>query len=417
MRKPSVRVHLYAVLTLALAALIALSSYVPVTIAQEAPTVQPSPTGNGGSATWTVSDVSFTSQYPDGGQFTIRAESSAGPIKTATLFYRHNPSNRQRALGKFDAGTGLWTATGIDSGTPQWVAVEYWWSLTDEAGNNYVTDIMSNMYADTRREWAMTESEDIIVYWETQLPENMGDAIVQAMADRRQFYLENWGQLLPYKPRAVIFDGEQDAVINEWSRGSTIRRPGVAGSAATILGGFTRREYGAFIGIYRTTREDPVEFALSTVLHEVGHLYQYENGGFDTQGWFTEGNAEYMIGSRADRRRYLNRARAYAVTGEMPTLSDLGGREQYDVGFAFFIWFTEKYGEDSHLKLMQIVAQGGGTRKALERFTGMTFLDIETEFREWLGAPNGVPPTSVPEPTVSFFFPSPTFAPTRTPKP
>jgi hypothetical protein len=408
----------FAVTTVALAIMLALTGMpIPPVTAQEATTPQATPTVNGGDAVWTIGEVTFASDYPNGGTFTIQAESTGGAIKTATVFFRHNPSNRQRALGEFDSDNNRWVARGVPADTPQWVAIDYWWSLTDAAGNNYVTDIVNDVYSDTRREWNFAESEDIIVYWEMQLPPNMGDAIIEAMADRRQFYQDNWGQLLPYRPRAIIFDGEDDMVINEWRRGATIRRPGVGGGAATILGGFTTRAYGAFIGIYRQSREDPVEFAAETVLHEVGHLYQYENGGFDAQFWFQEGNAEFMVSMERSRRNYLRRAQSLAARGDLPPLAELGGREAYDVGFAFFVWFTEKYGPDSHLKLMQLVGQGMGTRRALERFTGVSFFEIETEFRTWLGAPDPLPPTPLPEPTIAFAFPSPTFAPTRTPRP
>ena len=45
----------------------------------------------------------------------------------------------------------------------------------------------------------------------------------------------------------------------------------------------------------------------------------------------------------------------------------------------------------------------------------MSFVDMETAFRTWLGATNPVAATPFPTPTL-FFPPTPTFAPTPTPR-
>ncbi|MBX3062109.1 MAG: hypothetical protein KF726_03985 [Anaerolineae bacterium] len=379
-------------------------------------TPQPSPTDNGGSAIWTVEDVIFNSQYPRGGRFTIKVNNSIAKIVSAQVIYQHNPAARQRANATFDADSGYWIARMPGSDLPQWVAVDYYWRLTDAAGNVYQTETINDAYTDTRREWRMAESEDIIVYWEDSLPEQMGDAVIEAMHERRQFYYDAWGKLLGYRPRAIIYDGDHPEVLEEWSYRNYTTEPG----ATTYLGGFTTREYGAFVGIYYASRESVRRFAYGTVLHEVGHLYQYENGGmgFSSAIWFIEGDAEYNSDHSSSLRRALQVARQLAASGDLPPLDEIGrtDRMAYDVGYAFFKWFTEKYGEGAHLELMQLVSRGIGVEKALERYTGMSFYEVETEFRDWLGAPNAALPTMMPTPTINFFA-SPTFVPTKTPKP
>ena len=383
-------------------------------IVQATATPRPRPVDNGGSATWEVKSQTFTSNYPVGGTFEIDVSSTGGKIVAALVQYQHNPSVRKRAEAHFNEASGTWNAGWDTGGTPQWVAVDHWWQLTDESGNVYLTDLVSDEYEDNTRQWKHLASEDIIVHWEATLPEETGQAIVDAMADRREFYYQNWGKLLTYTPRAIIYHG-YDAV-NEWAPGSDTRNPGIGGGVTTRLGGFTTEGYGAFTGIYLDFSDTPEEMAYGTVLHEIGHLYQYQNGGTFNETWFIEGDAEFM--SNYDNERYLERAREIAATGQLAALSNIGrsGREAYDVGYAFWYWFTEKYGADSHLRVWTLIGQGKPGKQASEEITGMTFLEMEVEFRIWLGAPNPVPATLRPTETI-FFFPSPTYKPTKTPAP
>jgi len=374
----------------------------------------PSPTGNGGTAEWAVEEQLFTTAYPKGGVFTTKASSSAGNIKSAILYYYHNQSRRQRLTATFDEANGVWVATWDGGRTPQWVGIWFWWQFTDEQGNTFQSEISYDEYQDPIHEWNRAESDDIIVYWEKSLPEEMGQEIIDAMALRRDFYYASWGRLLGYKPRAIIFDGY--ATAQDWSPGTGIPQPGIGGNISTVTGGFTRQEYGAFVGFFRSNRERPRSFALGTVLHEMGHLYQFQNGNFPQgQTWFTEGNAEYN--SLSNGPAMIRAAQAIAQSGNMLPLADVGvnGREAYDLGYAFWAWFLDQYGADKHLAIWQLVARGNSPQQAIEKIAGQPFIVVESTFREWLGAPNAkleVQPTAT-----LFSLPSPTLRPTATKRP
>lgn len=377
-------------------------------IQPQTPTPWPSPTNNGGSAQWTVAPHTFTSDYPHGGAFSVTASSSAGKITSALLLYYHNPSSRKRLSGTYDEASGTWRAVWDTGGFPPWVGVWHWWQLIDEAGNVYVTPIQEDEYADTFHKWNRLDSDDILVFWESTLPANTGEQTVAAMQAARVLYFEAWGTLLRYKPRAIIFDIRYPAAYDAWGNVEQARR----------LAGFVNSGYGAFVGIMRPNRENARSYAERVVLHEVAHLYQNQNGGMFDDVWFIEGNAELFVTGKAERERMLGVARRYARAGSLPPLSQLGrqGRVGYDVGFAFWLWFTEKFGIDAHREVWQRIGRGSPGLRAFEQVTGRTFVDLETEFRDWLGAPNAVPPTVAPTETF-VFFPSPTPYPTRTPKP
>ena len=379
-------------------------------------TPRPSPTGNGGTATWTIKSMTFKSEYPKGGTFTLEASSSGGDIKSATVFIQHQPSKRTRVIAKYDATSGTWIAKWSGQGTPQWVAVDYYWSLSDIQKNAYQTDLVDDIYADNTHPWKMRDSEDITVYWQATLTDGYADKIIEAMASQREFYRKNWGTLLKYKPRAVIYDGYD--VMAEWDQGAGTRNPGTGGQGSTIVVGRAYDNFGTFIGIARKNRSSPITMAYDIVLHEIGHLYQAQNGGIISSGqiWFFEGNAEYFNGYQAGLTNSLENARTLAKSGELPALLDIGrnGLIAYEVGYAFWKWLEVRFGDEMHLKVVQLCGKGVNWQKALEQATGMSFLALETEFRAWLGAPNAVPPTQMPEPTLQM-FPSPTFAPTKTP--
>lgn len=390
-----------------------------VALGSDAPTpTQPAtPEGNGGKATWTVSKMNFTSNYPTGFTFDIEAESTGGKITSATAFFRHSPeTSRVRAIGKpNEAGNGA-TAVVERIQVPQWVQVEYWWILTDEAGNSYETPRAFAEYEDNTRKWGRLESEDIVVFWEEGVPDEIGQMTVDAMKQMRDTFKRRWANPLGYVPRAIIYASYD--TWEEWSpRVGTVAS---SGGVSTRIAGRTDDTWAGTAQMY-FWEYGPEETAYNTVTHEVGHLYQYANGGATGDFWFFEGNATFFEVTGQDRM--LRRVRQMAADGTLPSLQAGGpsargafARDAYDIGFAFWVWLEETYGPDAHRLVWVLVDQGRGWKNALETVTNLSFIDMETTFRTWLGAANPVAPSPVPSPTL-FFFPSPTYEPTRTPKP
>jgi hypothetical protein len=156
-----------------------------------------------------------------------------------------------------------------------------------------------------------------------------------------------------------------------------------------------------------------------TVPHEVAHLYQswFAPFAFATGTWDNEGNATFF--ELSQQYDYEGRVRQAAANGELPVLLEgIGpnpagagpdgiGRWGYDVGYTFFKWFVDNYGLEGHRELITLLQSTGTTRnQALEAVTGLTVTEIETAWREWLGA-EGPPPTLLPTFTPGF-LPSPT---------
>jgi hypothetical protein len=371
-------------------------------------TPRPSPTNNGGSARWTIKSMTFQSNYPQGFDFSLEVTSTGGKIVEAGIVWQHTPSVRRRGRPTIDP-SGKITASwhpGIDDAVPQWVGVDYWWTLKDEAGNVFETPHQYEEYADNTRKWHRAESEDVLVFWEDGLPDQIGPAVLEAMKKNRPIYFNAWGKLLNYRPRVIVY--ATDKPWSEWNPGSGTSAPG---GVRTV--GQTSSNWGGTVQLY-IKQGGPDGLAYGTVLHEVDHLYQYFNGGvFSSECWFFEGDASYFeIYTDYD---YLARVQDMAASGELPTLQNGGpscrgssARDAYDIGVAFWKWIEETYGPDAHRKIWGLVAQGKTPIQAIENFTGSRFVAAETEFRSWLGMSNPVPPTALPT-QVFQFPPTPTY--------
>jgi hypothetical protein len=373
------------------------------------------------TATWAVASSSFKSNYPKGFSFTVEATSSAGKIVAAQVLWRHAPAaSRLRLSGAVnETGTGAtadWIP-GPSNGVPQWVGVEYWWSLVDEAGNAFESEHQFADYTDDSRVWHQAESEDIKVFWEDGVPDAIGQMALDAMLAARPVYEKNWEKPLGYVSRAILFNNYE--TWNEWSPGAGVVAS--SGGSSTVVAGRTSDSWGATVQIFNPFKRDDLETEMkeltySTLVHEVAHLYQFANGGTRGDFWFFEGNATFheLVGLDF----ILNRVRNLAASGTLPSLQGGGpsargafARDAYDVGGAFFIWLEETYGPDAHKLLWSMIGSGRPWKNALEMITQMNFVDMETAFRTWLGAIDPVAPTPLPDiPLV--FPPTPTYEPT-----
>ncbi|MBI5929502.1 MAG: hypothetical protein HY862_09350 [Chloroflexi bacterium] len=376
------------------------------------------PAESTGDAEWTVTDLTFQSNYPNGFEFSAKPTSSKGPVVSASVQWSHNPdADRARAIGEVDATSGLATAVwdATSNRVPPWVAVNYRWSFTDSVGNSYQTEwILGAEYSDDTRNWIRAESDDIIVFVEDGLSKDIIEMTFDAMKERRADYIALFGRQLSYKPRAILFF-DYDTFL-EW-RGVTVN------TNNTILAGQTTDYWGATVQAFLFG--DLEELAYGTVTHEVAHLYQADLYDLRAPGWWIEGNATYFeITQGYD---YEQRVRDLATFYDIPPLlqglgpvpNDLGpderGRLGYDLGYTFNKWLIDNYGPEAHLQIVQLLEEGVYRNDSdefnliLEQVTGLPVAEIERQWRTWLGA-SPEAPTLIPSPTIYMRFP-PTVTP------
>lgn len=357
-----------------------------------------------GTATWTVEETSFESLYPTGFQFETLAFSSEGEIIDASVIWSHTPEQLKRRVAEINPTTGVISLRWfVEESLPPWIAVNYYWSFTDSQGNRFRTDwILGEEYTDNSDSWERFENEEVIVFIQNGLPIETGELTLQAMEDQNPTFNQAWGGNLSYKPRVILFADRED--FGRW-------RLGFGGGAVV---GQTSDDWGATVQVI--VDDDISNLTYGTVLHEIGHLYQFEYAphAFLPGSWFTEGNASFF--ELSQDYDFEERIRGFAEVEELPALlqgtgpsafesgPDGRGRLGYDVGYTFFHWLTVNYGLDAHRDLIEGLAAGEERNVVLQRITGLTIQEMEQAWRAWLGA-FGPAPTFYASPTIEFRVP------------
>ena len=318
-----------------------------------------------------------------------------------------NGSNT-RSTAEYDAEREVWVAHPWQDGNgqPGWTPFEYFWRVRDTSDVSVETEPVHGDYSDPNREWFRVESDDIIMYWfgfYEDDPDYVAAGIAEAMAATEPRRVAGFGGELSYKPVGVAYP--DDEALGE-IYGSGVTNRNTAGFTSTSLGMIVQ-EIGVpadewfeqlkdCVGL--TPREERTEewrvnsLIYRTVPHEVVHLYQFE---FNIGGpnWWTEGQAEYFSYAPGN---YDNRLRNLATLQDLDNLDgniSVSTNEAdgcyalaYDVGPSFINWLLTTYGGiDFHLGLMDLMGSNVTLTDALEMTTGFTFLDLQNQWRAYIG--------------------------------
>ncbi len=362
-----------------------------------------------GSDVFTVEDMAFESYYPDGFSLTVRAESAEGDIENVACSFWHTPTSKMSGGADYDPDEDVWIyrwEPKAGSSHPAWVKLDYECTLTDSEGNKFKTERVDQRYEDNNlHDWKVAENDKAVIYYYNQ-PDEFGETLLEGATEGIKKIEEAFGQEFEYRPLAVIYndlEGFEEWIVSE-------RSDNIIGLSLASEGYTVQRLYGGY----------PVEdLAYGTIPHEFGHFMQNQAAGWFSRGWFIEGNATFM--ELYQQYDYLERVRNLAANDQLPTLQGTGpgpgsrgpdGRNRYgyDVGYTFFVFLEEKYGLDVHAEIWDILAKKVPLDDALEIATGSTFVELENEWRVWLGSDTPAP-TIQPTPTLAIFArPTPTYA-------
>jgi hypothetical protein len=313
-------------------------------------------------------------------------------------------------------------------GMTPWHELEARWEIRTQDGATIESEPLRTVYGDPTREWFRAESEDIVVYW-FGVADQLGRYVINAMAANREKYHAGFGIALPYRPVAIIYP--PGGLWNEYKGRATVDDTDF-GSTGTII-----RETGSTIQRVRTLEpaairqnciwnpQDPGEEfqfnqAASTTVHEVAHLYQ-DALGLNGPSWWIEGQAtffetfaEYPV---HDRLRKLAELRGSfpSFQGEGPGGGAYTAAEDgcthliYDMGSSFMLWLADTHGGlDMYRQIVDQMSAGNTLEVSLQNVTGQSLLDLENEWRAFLGQPEVplalVNPGAVLNPPAEPFF-------------
>ncbi|MBI5929352.1 MAG: hypothetical protein HY862_08595 [Chloroflexi bacterium] len=369
---------------------------------------------------YTFSSVTYVTKYPHGMQFTATITPPEGhAILGVNVMYESAGGGKGRAQADLTANPNEWQGIPFDrGGLPPWQKFKVWFRVSDDAGTSIETTPVEVVYIDPTREWHRIESQDVIAYW-FDFPEQLGVEVVTALAQVRDKYEKGFGGLLPFKPIVVIFPPGDS--IGEFEPGG-IANPRTTGQASDDTQSVVLRVRGLEIEeirkdcIWNEPRDLQwqMRFAASVATHEVAHLYQFQF--YDGRGpaWWIEGDATFF---ETDSGPFDQRMRHLAEMGvDLATLQDQGPSGMvgspaqdgcthlgYEMGTSFINWLVNTYGGyEVHRQIIELMDSNVSLPEALEQVTGITFLDLERQWRTYIG----LNPEPVIIPTLEYQFPA-----------
>lgn len=348
----------------------------------------------------TLTSQSWDAVFRDHLTFHMEAEALA-EIVEVNLFYRivgRPASSRNEA--EFTPGTSVSAEFVLDQTRPEnylppGTNLEFWWRITDVAGNELRTEAETLLYLDNRYEWVNLQNERLTLYWYEG-----GDSFGQALFDRANLALDTLErdvQVTVEQPiRIFIYANQPDLMgaiatnAQEWTGGQAFTRYAVV-----------------VIGI----RPNQLDWGLNAMTHEVTHLVIHqatENPFGDMPRWLDEGIAVYNENREAlddDFRAIFDRA---VRNNELMTLRSLSSpfpadpleaNLAYGQSGAVVKFMIDTYGPETMNELLNIFAEGALYDEALEQALGLDTDGLDNTFRLSLGLPL-LPGTEAPAPTV-----------------
>jgi hypothetical protein len=345
-----------------------------------------------------VLDQNVETVFRDHITFSINLESDS-PITEARLLYR---VSGQLATARGDAeiepATRLEASFTIDQKRdylPPGTELEYWWKITDEAGNELKTEPQDLVYTDERHDWQKLSSERLDLYW-YQGDRAFGEALFD-QANKTLDQIEAEAGVRVEVPVKIFIYGSfadlRDAIAvgaQEWTGGQAFTDQGVV-----------------VIGV----SPSDLSYGLVATPHELTHLVIHQatdNPYGDIPRWLDEGLAVYMSGEMdAAWRGYHAEVSINAKANKLMTLQTLSSSfpadsDQASLAYAqsgsVVEFIIQHYGKDDMARLLDIFSKGALYDEALEQALGVNTWELDNAWRESVGAPAlEIPTTSTGE--------------------
>jgi hypothetical protein len=335
-----------------------------------------------------VLDQGSTTAFRDHVTFTLTAESSA-EIVAVDLFYKvvgQIATSRNEA--EFSPGTSISAEFVIDQTesanySPPGTEIEYWWRITDAAGNELKTERERLLYLDDRYPWQTRQNERLTLYW-YEGDQDFGQSLFER-ANTALDTLETDIGIALEEPIKIFIYGSHNDLLGA-----------LRASAQEWTGGVAFTEFGVvLIGVHPRQ----LNWGLNAMTHEMTHLVIHQataNPFGDLPRWLDEGIAVYNENRNEldqDFRPIFERAVADNELMTLRTLSSpfpsdpLLANLAYGQSGAIVKFVVDTYGSEAMANLLDIFAEGALYDEALEQALGVNTDQLDNQFRLSLGMP------------------------------
>jgi hypothetical protein len=360
-----------------------------------------------------VLDQGVQTAFRDHITFNASLESDSKITEVRLLYRVAGQLATARGDADFEPGTHVEASFTIDQKRdylPPGTELEYWWMITNEAGDSLKTEPQHLLYMDERHDWQMLSSERLTLYW-YKGDRAFGEALFD-QANKTLDQIENEAGVKVEVPVKIFIYGSftdlHDAIAvgsQEWTGGQAFTDQGVV-----------------VIGV----APDDLDYGLIATPHELTHLviHQATDNPFgDIPRWLDEGLAVYMSGELdAPWRGYRDMVASSARQDNLMTLQTLSSSfpadpEQAGLAYAesgIVVEFIIKhYGQKAMAHLLEIFSQGALYDDALQQALGVDTWGLDNAWRQSIGAP----PIEIPAPAAatSSTAGEPASAPTEAP--
>lgn len=351
-----------------------------------------------------VIESSVSSTFSEKIVFHLEARSTAD-INAVTLYYQIERPLRIRVDLDFPPATQIsldhtWSLTRgqLSPGTE----LEYWWAISDAAGNTLMTEHQKYFYPDERFDWRSVSEGNLVLYYYSG-EEAEAIRLLEVATAALERIQEGMGVTLERPVKIWVYANQRDMSAALASRGEvydeSVLTLGVAAEKDTLL----------LLGTHEEINE--------TIAHELSHIVTglaVQNPYTDLPRWLDEGLAMYAEGPlSADRRAAVERAirndnlisvRSLSAYSGDPSQVDLFYGEVY----MLVDFMLRTYGKEQIAQLVETIKTGKYTpEEALVQVYGFDYDELDARWRADLGLP---PRSQTPQPTP---ITSPTAAPPR----
>ncbi len=326
-------------------------------------------------------DYSFSEEL----RFRLVAEADA-PITEVTLFYRPGwwatvsrtyPESFEPA-----AEVDITLVERVERGQiPPGTEIEYWWRLTDEAGNTFKSDVFTLFYWDDRFDWKEVERENIR-FFAYGLDDAEAERLADISADALRRIAENFGVRPEMSIKIFGY------LTSEDMREALVARGSVFEAQVITLGTVVAPDTMLLLATHPEVEP--------TIYHELTHVVvglATENPFADLPAWLNEGLAMYNEGElRPGYQDVLDEAiRRDDVFSVRSLTSPTGNPERVNLWYAqvysLVDYLISTYGREKMSELLSVFAEGELTDRALEQVYGFDQDELDRRWREWVGLP------------------------------
>ena len=340
------------------------------------------------------------SKFPEGVKFFLDAN-SLQPITDIRVYFKKMGQSSRRSYRslEFKQGKSVSADFSMKSGSggqyiPPGARIEYFFEITNAAGEEYLTEKAIFIYLDPQFEWQTLTDGLITVFFHERSMEN----VAQSMLEIAGTTLQNMRPVLginPDEPLHIVTYKDYRTM----SKTLPFRSEATSQHLITQGMAFSEERVLLVHGQSNTYQ--------GTTSHEFTHLLLADAAGSAIQRvptWLNEGMAEYgNQSSSGEYDRYLN----YAVeNGKLRPLWHLGTFSgspgevilSYGQGKSVVEYLISTYGDKKMAELIQNLKRTFDVDKALELTYGFDLYGLDTDWRKSLGVdPLPSPEKKIPE--------------------